>query len=55
MNDRYNMLIWIGIGMRISIGEIFSFIFGIKKYQKNGIGPPLMYVCVYVCISYSRI
>ena len=37
------MPIWIGIGIGISSGEIFSYVLGIKSIRKSGIGPSLPY------------
>ena len=36
------MPIWIGIGIRISIGKIFTSILGIKRIRKSGIIPLLL-------------
>ena len=40
-DDSYHMPIYIGIGIGISIGKIFSSDLVSKVSEKSGIGPPL--------------
>ena len=37
------MPIWIGIGIGISIDNIFSFVLSVESTGKSGIGQPLMH------------
>ena len=41
--DSYHMSVWIGFGIGISVGNIFSSVLGIKS-NKSGIGLPIIVI-----------
>ena len=44
MIHSYHVPIWTGVGIKISIGKIFSSVLGIKNIGKSDIGRPLVFI-----------
>ena len=48
----YHIAIWIGIGIGIAIGKIFSSVLGIESIEKSGIGLPLI-LMIHIIMVYQ--